>query len=573
VPRLPVTALTLEHALREHVERDANRRAVVDTAEDKAQRILDDASPEQRAYILDEGDYVSARCPRRSGKTWANVARVLYRALRRPGHRAIILSLTLKSTRQNYWSAAPAGLFAFNRRYDLGAVFNHTASTWVLPNGSYGRLAGAETKADLEHLRGADAEVDDAVIDECKSFPRAHLDELIQDILEPGLLTRNGRLALTGTPGLIPSGTFYEATCLESVVPGEEGQPVPTCRPWDQPSDLDIWALHTWTLEQSVVWQWQRAGADPDNPPRQWLRALRVKAKKNWADDHPTWRREYLGEWTGDQGGMVYAYAQKLPTGEVSWAPEVTRENPAGLPPELGPWRLVMGVDLGFEDDFAAVLAGYSERVQELRHVAEFKSPHLNIDQQMEEILRLTDRYGWPDAIVADKGALGKLVVETMVARGIPMIAADKHEKFDHIALLNADLHSGRIKILPNSELATELLGLQWDLSKESKEVLVRTGKLREDKNCPNHLTDAFLYLWRYSYHHFARAEDTGPAWGTTEWHQEREAAAERYYAGLGSLPKRYLGHEDLSLGEAPLTREGVAHLDVVSEILRTRHP
>ena len=63
---------------------------------------------------------------------------------------------------------------------------------------------------------------------------------------------------------------------------------------------------------------------------------------------------------------------------------------------------------------------------------------------------------------------------------------------------------------------------MQWDLEKD-KTLLIRTGKLREDPSCANHLCDAFLYSWRYSYHFWAKPLRNQTPQGTPEWFKEQE--------------------------------------------------
>jgi hypothetical protein len=347
-------------------------------------------------------------------------------------------------------------------------------------------------------LRGAAAEADLAVVDECKSFAPELLNELIRDVLEPGLMTRDGVLILSGTPGSIPVGTFFESTASFSRT--TEG--LPTCVHVDEEEGTaftelddsykkDLWRLHTWGIQDNLA------------APRQWERAINNKKRQGWSDDHPTWRREYLGEWVTDATDLVYSWASYKNDGSVTWAPKKTRDNPSGLDPAQGPWHYVMGLDLGYVDDSALVLCAYSETLKELRHVYDFKSPGLTLDSFFDEIYEVIERYGHPDAIVADTAGGGsKMLIETLNQRyGLGIEPAKKTEKNDHIELVNSDFACGRIKIIPGSDLAHELAGLQWDLSRESKIVLSRTGKLKEDPHCPNHLCDALLYLYRFSYH------------------------------------------------------------------------
>lgn len=436
--------------------------------------------------------------------------------------RLLVISLTIKSTRENYWSSAPGGIFRQAADCDLGLKYNHTDSVWHHQNGSRGRLAGAETRADVEYLRGAAAEADIVIIDECKSFAPDLLSELIRDVIEPGLMTRDGVCVMGGTPGSIPVGPFFEATSESAR--NDEG--FPTCMPVGQedgaayanmdPEDkAELWRLHAWSIADNLA------------SPGQWKRALRTKKKQGYDDTSPAWRREYLGEWVTDATSLVYAWAGARASGKsVTWIPEPTATNPTGLPPELGPWHLVMGLDIGYVDESAFVLAAYSETIKELRHVYDFKRSEMLCDDFMEEVLAIIAQYGVPEAIVADTGGAGaKMLIETLNARhGVGIIPAEKRDKQAYVELLNSDFGAARIKIIPGTDLAHELAGLQYDTSRNSKLLLARTGSLKEDPRCPNHLCDALLYLWRYAYHYFSSsAQVEAPERNTKAWFAEQE--------------------------------------------------
>jgi hypothetical protein len=540
--------------------RQKNRQVELDRQLTNADAILEGANPVQRDAILDMSRYVGIICPRRSGKTFMMTSKVLWFCEKNPGSRILIISLTLKSTVENYWSGAPGGLFAQNAIYELGLKFNTTSHTWLHPNGSRGLLAGAETKADIEHLRGAAAEADIVIIDECKSFAPGHLNDLIENVVEPGLMTRNGQLIMGGTPGSIPMGPFYEATCLLARV-GDKENERPTCIAWDMKSDPgptynklskeeinELYSLHHWTIQDNVA------------VPGQWKRALVIKRKRGWADDNPSWRREYLGEWVSDDSDLVYAYAgcKADPAGAVTWRPNYA-EGVTGLPQLQGPWHLILGLDLGYVDDSAMVLAAYSEKLGELRHVYDFKAPGLSAEAFTEEVLQICNDYGQIEMIVADTGGGGsKMVIEAINQRhGLAIQPAQKRDKNDYIELLNGDFKAGRIKIIPDTNLEVELCGLQWDLSNDSKVILARTGRLREDPRCPNHLCDALLYLWRFSYHYYAQGNEIELEKGSADWWKKWEEdqlakALQRRGINQDVDPHGLLRFKD----ERPMTRE-----------------
>jgi hypothetical protein len=553
-------------------------------AEEAIAAILADASDAQRAYILDDREYVSARCPRRSGKTWANMAKALVQQLRYPGSRILIVSLTLKSTRENYWQRGPAGVFAFNRKYKLGITFNHTDSVWTLPNGSSGRLAGAETRADIEYLRGAAAEAHGALVDECKSFAPAHLQELIEDVLEPGLMTYQGWMALTGTPGFIPMGPFYEAT-----QPWARNKfKATTCVPYEQWDDFVAGKLKNPYIPENDEAQPQE-GADEDEIPQpwshhywtikdndriinprtgiaaQWAKALRVKAKNRWADDHPTWLREYLGLWTSAIDGMVYEFLHlKLKdAARVTWeGPQFDKDTKKViLDPDDGPWFVVMGLDLGFVDDTAIVVCAYSAQTNILYQLHEEKHKHLLVDDVAALVIGTIEKFGIPTFIVGDMGAQGKMIVETINQRyGLAIEPAEKQFKPDFIELLNADFSAGLIRVIADGELDKELCGLQWALGDKDKQLLARTNKLKEDPLCPNHLCDALLYLWRFSYHFWSARKPQGLTPGTPEWELAKEKEAEEKLAHMKKA--RVFSTDNLpSVGLRPITRNDLWRL------------
>lgn len=482
-------------------------------AQGRLNRIYNGANPVQQYLLDDESSYISVRVPRRGGKSFAKTSKVLTICEKIPEARALIISLTLKSTKENYWSG-PGGIKYQNHLYQLGLTYNETDNVWYHSNGSRGRLAGAETRADMEYLRGAAAEADVVVIDECKSFAPALLAELIRDVIEPGLMTRNGILIMGGTPGSIPEGEFYNATQLGIKLDANNPAAGDTCYLYKGKSRTDdLWSLHTWTIADNIA------------KSKQWERALRVKKSKKIDDNDPRWRREYLGEWVTDDSERVYSYAKCKNAGKCFWTPSRLPENPCGLPLPTRDWRLVMGLDFGYEDMNAIVLAAYSETTKELRHVYDFKQNHMTIDEFGAEICHTIELYGNPDAIVGDKGSLGGvLYLQELQSRfGLSIIEAEKREKTDHIELLNSDFYSDRIKVIYNSDLDHELCGLQWDLTKDTKLRLTRKGNLKEDPNCANHLCDAFLYLWRYCYHYWAVSEEPVIKVGSREWWIEHE--------------------------------------------------
>ncbi len=532
--------------------RGAATKEIIERSQLRAASILQGMIPEQRAMAMDPNTLVSACCPRRAGKSYCAVSTALAVGEAKPHSVVLLISLTLKASKRIYWHGSQSGIPFIGAKHGLNLSLNNTELRWEHENGSVGYLMAAETREQAEYMRGSEADL--YIIDECKSFSPSILEELITDILMPQRMSRMGRILLIGTPGNAAVGPFWDATGRDQPYKNEHDKDVLPIRveygkedPWGRPRS-DLWSYHHWSLQDNY------------KMAHQWADALSQKRLRGWDDDHPTWRREFLGEWVPTSKGLVFSYMENKSRGQVTWRPIRTPENPCGLPADRGPWRIVFGLDLGFQDPTALAVVAYSERFNEFRHVWDFKSPHMVVDDVVHLIQETITRFGKPEMIFADTGGLGKMIVETLRSvHGIDVVAASKSEKNDHIELLNSEFHSGRAKIIPDTDLEDQLLSVAWDLSQDGKEELARLGKLREDKKIPNDLTDAFMYAFRGCYHAFAKPSGpAGPAPGTKEyliaWEQSQyqQACREQRLARLAGGARKGPGYSDLPRGLSP---------------------
>jgi hypothetical protein len=472
---------------------------------------------QQINLIKDKSRHKAASPPRRVGKSWTAMAYAYTTCLRRAAAKVVIITLTLKSAKNIYWFE----MLRFGRFYGIETEPYVNEMRIMFRNGSMIMLIGAESKAQIDKLRGGSYDL--VIIDECKSFAPAVLIELIDDVIEPALADRLGTLLLIGTPGNILEGPFFEAT-----YPGaadSEGRLISrsyydTEKYWkENPNEEPQWSRHHWTQKDNVY------------VPHLWEEAVAKKKRRKWDDNNPTWLREHLGQWVPSEFAHVYSFSQLLRTDRerVTWKPNTVADgSPFGLP-MCDSWRFILGLDLGFLDSTAAVIAAYNPFDGVLYHVWEHKSQHLDVDQVAALIARCHDlipNNGF-DAIVADMGGLGTQIIETYRRRyGWNIQAAEKREKYDYIELMNTDYHSGRIKIIAGSDLSIQKQTLQWDLSRGGKELLARTGRLKEHPHLPNDLCDAFLYIWRYSYHFWTEHRDPIYEPGSVGWQKKKQEAA-----------------------------------------------
>jgi Terminase large subunit, T4likevirus-type, N-terminal len=449
-------------------------------------------NPKAHAMAMDPGPYVSGLCARRAGKTYTAVSTALMTGEAKPNSIVIVISLNKRQLKRLYFEG-PAGFIKQARDNKLNVQFNQTELTWRHENGSIGYLLGADDEEQLEVIRGLEADL--YIVDECKSFAPGRLATLITDILEPQRATRNGRLMLIGTPGHILAGPFYQATCERSV--NKAGQPYSlpfgSQDPWGRtPKQNRLWSRHHWTLQ------------DNQAVPHAWEEALITKASNEWPDDHPTWCREFLGYWNATSEGLVFRYGvEKSVNGKVNWQPVRTDDNPTGLPVEGAPWRLIAGLDIGFQAPTAFVICAYSSTMRQIRHVWDEQHRHLLTHDIAAMFWAAQERFGTIEALFADAANLGLTICTELAQAGLPIIKADKREKNDYLELTNGAFARGELKIIPETPLEIQLLTNAWDLGDGTVEELARMKKLVEDKSVPNDLTDALLYMYRGSLHLF----------------------------------------------------------------------
>jgi hypothetical protein len=476
----------------------------------------------QQTLWEDHARWRSVISPRQTGKSTGIMLGVTHECLRVPGAEWVVIGLTRPSVKRIYWSP----LKKLNEDLELGMKFNDQELVARLPNGSCIYFVGGETISEIEKLRGG--RFHGAVVDECKSYGLLTLAVLLDEILQPALNTYMGPLILIGTPGDTLKGEFYLATCRPRF-----------CFNPDDPDELkrfsntqfrseetgrSKWSLHVWTLQDNTA------------VPHLWTEALALKDRNHWADDHPVWLREFMGQWVASDNRLVYRYTPHL----HDYAP--SGKGRFGLA-EGHTWRTVIGVDPGTRDGTAIVVWAYSPTAPGLwevySEVRRFKvGEKFPVSALVEWYHEVEHTYGPFEAGVGDHNG-GTLLFDTLAAdHGIYLDPAEKREKLDHIELFNLDLDRGLIHVLPGSDLSDELLTNRWDERKLAQ------GKREEDRNVPNDTCDAGLYSFRWANHrYFKTPASAGPARDTAAWfaaQQLAEIAEARDAARRRANPDQY---------------------------------
>lgn len=413
--------------LRQHAQ---SKRA----AEFSAEAICFD---EQRAWVRDVSPFAVACTTRRSGKTFGDGTALLETALGEPNITCIYAAQTRGVAEELMWRH----LKMENEAYALGGVTNESRLILTLRNGSRIRLGGAKDRKEADKFRGV-SKVKLAIVDEAQNFRSSVLSYLIDDILEPAMLDVNGRMRLSGTPGPLAAGYFHDA-CHNPNIP-----------------------RYFWTLHEN-----KHLGMEPH------VFLKRIRDRRNITEADPTYQREYLGRWVRDENVLVFRYC-----------PSAEYEE---LPTGAKPWNYCIGVDLGFEDRDAIAVGGWRTGERTVYLIEEHQAPKQTITKLAEQVAPLVAKYK-PRKSVWDFGGLGKKIAEEVRSRWpMPVEAADKARKLEHIELLNSAMLAGAFKARKGGPFAEDCGLVQWDQDARAK----GTRKVADDYH--SDITDAVLYMYR----------------------------------------------------------------------------
>lgn len=455
----------------------------------KEQQLVASCHPKQRDFVVDPKRRVVALTSRGCGKTTGGLKRFIRRMILTPKAKCLFVATTRVAAKLLIWNALKDEL----EQLEIDAVFNETElSCTLVKNKSNLRIVGADDAREIEKQRGLPHH--EVGIDEGASHDPELLEHFLTRIIGPRLGDYGGMIWMIGTPGHILKGPFYEATRPDS-------------------HRNQAWSYHYWTLSDGAPYVKEIAN--------NWQEALVEKEANGWGDDHPVWKREYLGQWAADDTENVFkyrAYKDDLPWNFWQTAkkfgtvilPEsynpLNKDNPFGLPESHKDWHYVYGMDMGHSDPFALVVFAWSPYTGTLYQVYEFVqrgmyantiAQHLIGEELDHNNLGGAMHYtGWPDGMVADNAGYGDAALaELSSVYGINIEKAEKKNKFDAIELFNGDLLEGRIKVLLGSKLESEMMYLQWEMDEH--------GTLKEKKGHDNHCTDAAVYARRKAYHQF----------------------------------------------------------------------
>jgi hypothetical protein len=405
----------------------------------------------QNDFINDTSPLIAAQCPRRSGKSFGAGLALIKSAYENPRSVSLYMGLTRAAAKNILFDNV---LREIDRKYDLGASFNISDLSMTLPNGAKIVLMGVDTdEGQMNKILGG--KYITSVIDEAAFF-RINLRQLVYDILRPAAMDYGdrGRIIMISTTSDITNSLFYD------VMHGTEAG----------------WSTHKWS------------GLDNPFMAKKLEKEISAMLKRNPDMEHtPGFRRMYRNEWAIDTEARVYKYSN--------------RNLITALPSHQDEWNYVLGLDLGYNDPTAFVVCAYTDYDPTLYVVETYKKSKMIISDVASKIRELQDRYVFHTMVV--DGAAKQSVEELKQRYMLPLVNAEKSGKKDFIELLNSDLTNGHIKFLESgtSDLLLEMGELVWDERAKAK------GRWVEHNSCSNHLCDALLYSWRYSYAYRSEAQ------------------------------------------------------------------
>lgn len=430
----------------------------------------DPSFTEQQAFLDDPSALRVVLCTRRAGKSYGAGLALFRAAFARDGVSCLYVALTRASAKRILWKDV---LKTIDREKRLGCRFNETELSVTLPNGSVIYLLGMDAD-EGEKEKALGQKFASVVIDEAASFS-IDLRELVYGVLKPAVADYRGQISMIGTPGNLKRGLFYDLT--EGQDPGQPGR-------WERGG----WSGHRWSARNN-----------PHMASKWAAEVSELLAANPRFEETPLFRQHYLGQWVVDDDARVYKF-------------DPARNGYRGeLPPVFGRgrWHYVVGLDLGFADSTAWVVAAYHDNDRRLHIVEALKADGLDVTDVAQRTRSILGRYE-VDRVVID-GANKQAVEELRRRHDLPLTTADKTGKAEFIEILNGDLIVGNVRVNLDGAavLVDEWAGLVWDTRVQGRRV--------EHPACPNHASDAALYAWRHCYAYLAEVLVKRPPPGTPE--------------------------------------------------------
>jgi len=456
----------------------------------------------QLRFVESPHPFKIAVCSRRSGKTVACSADLVYTAISNPEVTCLYITLSRNTAKKIIWK----DIRRINIDYKLGGQEDLTELSMTFPNGSTIYLSGAKDESEIEKFRGMAFKL--VYIDECQSF-REYIRDLIDDVISPALMDYAGTLCLIGTPGPIPAGYFAE---VAGIVP-------------EKISASESWMQFGWTFFDNPFIVVKSGKTHEQSLDRE------LKRRGVLMSD-PSIQREWFGKWVLDSDSL--------------WIQYNSAKNHFDKLPELKPgnkYNYIMGIDLGFQDADAIGVIAWSDESPITYLVEEVVTRKQGLTELASQIQALCGRYEISKMVI-DEGGLGKKLAEELRRRhGLPVQPADKVRKQENVAFLNDALRTGRFKAKSSSAFAQDSMRVEIDWSKSTPDRIKVSDKYHSD------IIDAVLYAFKESPSFSYMPPEEKPKHGTKEWATAQQTEmwdqAVSHFEAQAELEKKFSGFDE----------------------------
>jgi hypothetical protein len=437
--------------------------------------LLTSLFPSQLAAIKDPTPQKCIWTTRRAGKTHTVLVDFLFDGMCKAMSRYAFIALTRNSAEDIAWPI----LKEINRKHNLKCHFQEAKLRCTLPNGSTIKLYGADRDKFLDRLYGQ--KFRKIAIDEA-AFYSINIETMVYDHLLPCLAGEGGEIGqiyLMSIPGVTPFGMFFNIVRdlpTDKLLQGVEG-------------GIKGWSVHRWTTA--------------DNPYARdaFFALLKIEMERNpdYRND-PKVKRNYFGEYSLDYGEQVYLFT------EDNYVDEFKHDKHS---------RYVLGVDFGWTDRQSFSVVGWNKFDDVLYEIESYSESNMRMDVVASYIRHYMEAY--PGIEIVGDPANKQYVEEVRRRYSLPIMAAEKTDKYEWIEIMNSDLSAKRIMVLRegNEHHVDEMATLTWKYL-PTGERLVQPG-LKEDA------CDAFLYAYRHAYHYMKSTRTTKPKIGSQEFYRKME--------------------------------------------------
>lgn len=473
--------------------------------------------PQQRSVCDSEALLNAVLTSRRSGKSSTTPALLYDAGHKHPGTVVFYIHPDGGQKAMETVMGPDINLGAINERYSLGWRVNLVERKLIHPTTRTEiRIRGADDSAEVKKFRGD--KVSRVVIDEAQNFASDLLQRLVERDVGPALSDVQGQMFLLGTPGEVCSDADFWCSITRNDSPGatrRRGWLVHSWTALDNPHVRENFATTHGRLLANILEAMPpgeldallEATPEESRPSRVVtdagaLTGLLLSGSEGLeafvsmcALVAPHLLREAFGRWVQDGKGLLYAF-------------DDVRNTYGGQLPPGHTWRHVLGGDLGTGDAYAEVVWAVAPTHPVMYEVESFKETGMDSEGWRLHLAETMARVR-PVGTVVDCGGLGAGVVQGWVERhGMAVEAAEKTGKLAHIALMNAELRAGRIKVLAGGELAREWAALR-------RKPGVTGGELKVIGD--DHASDSALYAWRRGRTLAGKVDAPAPSPGSAE--------------------------------------------------------